>query len=202
MKRETVEEFFQELASKSPAPGGGSVSALSGSLGAGLVSMVSNLSLEEESCDFKELQQRMEREGQNFLQLMEDDTAAFNQVMEAFKLPKDDQKTRSQAIQKAFRQATEVPLQVMELSCQVLEAAERAVDGGNTNALSDSGVALLTATTALKGARYNVLINLPSIKDEALKDHLTQRMNQLYQRGKELSEELESRVEEALLGEL
>ncbi|HWJ03877.1 MAG TPA: cyclodeaminase/cyclohydrolase family protein [Verrucomicrobiae bacterium] len=172
--KQTVEQFVQSLASDSPAPGGGSASALSGAMAAALLAMVCNLTLGRPKYAAVEgeltviLAQAAQAQ-QRLMALVDRDTEAFNQVMEAYRLPKEstaDQAARTNAIQLAVREAAEVPLQVANLCLEVLKLLPALTDKGNSNAITDMGVAARLAETGVQGAVYNVLINLGSIKDE------------------------------------
>lgn len=169
----TIEQFTAELASGSPAPGGGSVAALCGALGAALASMVANLTAGREKYrGSEETMQRVLTRGDalraDFLALIDEDTAAFDAYMAARKLPRetDAEKTaRAHAIESATQTATTVPLRTLEACVPLAELAREAAAFGNPNALSDAGVAALLATATAKSASYNVRINLPGIKD-------------------------------------
>jgi formiminotetrahydrofolate cyclodeaminase len=170
----TVTDFIDELASASPAPGGGSVSALAGSLGAALTAMVCRLTLGNEK--YSEVQAeagamlKQADELRNLLQkYVDEDTEAFNKVMAVYKLPKDttEQKTvRSQAIQQAMQNAASLPLKVAECCLTIITMAEKILRLGNANAASDAAVAGMMAHAGMHGALYNVQINLASIKDQ------------------------------------
>lgn len=160
-----ITDFAAELGSSNPAPGGGSASALAGALAACLAQMVAQLSGE----GWEEFIARAQLLSNQLLHLVNRDTEAFNQVMAALKLPKgteEEKRERRRALRLANRHATEVPLQVMELALQVLAMAREAAQRGNKNCLSDAGVAGLLAAAACKGAAYNVLINLPGLRDD------------------------------------
>lgn len=171
----SVKSYLDVLASDAPAPGGGSVSALSAAQGAALVAMVCNLTIPKEK--YSEHRDLCIRVKDDILSIYDElvigidkDTEAFNKVSAAFKLPKDtdEQKAaRSKAIQEATITATEVPYETMELCMEGLAVTERIVGKSNPNASSDLGVAALNLLAGLKGAYLNVKINLPSIKDEA-----------------------------------
>jgi formiminotetrahydrofolate cyclodeaminase len=169
-----VDQFLQELASSSPAPGGGSVAALCGALGAALVSMVCHLTVDKPkyidvSEELKVVMRETEQLRRKLTELVERDTEAFNAVMAAFRLPKeteDQKQNRSAAIQQATRGATEVPLEVLHLSSRVLELSRVAAEKGNVNSVSDAGVAAEMARAAIRGAALNVQINLGGLKDE------------------------------------
>jgi len=202
----TVEDFMNELASGSPAPGGGSVSALAGSLGAALVSMVANLTLGKDS--FKDREAEMhdvlakatelkERLGR----MVDEDTAAFHKVMAAYRLPKgneEEKARRSEAIQEALKQAALLPLEVARHCLAVMELSKSVVNMGNPNALSDAAVSLLMAYAGLQGAVYNVEINLASIREQAFKNEVVAEKGRLLEGGKRLAEEVRSTVQKKL----
>lgn len=179
-----VREFIDELASNSPAPGGGSVAALGGSLGAGLVSMVCNLTIGKEK--YKEnwtvmegVLAKSEAIRAKFIDLMNKDTESFNVFMTAMKMPKatDEEKAvRKAAMAEASKLATEVPLVTLETCAELSEIALVAAEHGNPNAASDGGCAALLAEAAGKAAAYNVRINLPGVSDEAFVAQCKERM--------------------------
>ncbi len=170
-----VTTFLDELASNAPAPGGGSVAALSGALGAALVSMVCNLTLgkkgyEEVQNDIEGLLARSEALRQELTDLLEADVAAYTAYSQAAKMPKDtdEQKAaRTEAMQIALKNATMVPMRIAEAAVKVMDLCMPTAEKGNKWAVSDAGVAVLMAEAALRSAALNVLINLGSIKDEA-----------------------------------
>lgn len=169
----TVQDFLAELASASPAPGGGSTSALARALGCALTAMVCQLTIgkkkyEAVQAEMHELAEAATRAQREFVDLMEKDTAAFTKVMQAFSLPRDsdDQKAlRSQAIQTATTEATQVPLRVMELCEEALALTASVAEMGNVNSISDAGVGALLLNAACQGAALNVSINLATLKD-------------------------------------
>lgn len=198
-----IGDFLSDLASDLPAPGGGSVAALSGALAGSLVSMVGRLSgkNEEAQTRIQEIIALSDGLAAELKELIETDTQAFNQVMAAFKLPKgtDEEKAaRSAAIQDATKGAALVPLTVMERSLQAMELAREIADLGNPNAISDAGVSGLMGYAAVKGAAYNVQINLLSIKDETFKRETSDRLHQTLARAKELAAEVEMVVDKAV----
>jgi methenyltetrahydrofolate cyclohydrolase len=168
----TLSDFLAELASDSPAPGGGSVAALSGALAAGLTSMVANLTIgkpkyAEAEADMRSVLARSEALRLELEQLIEEDRQAFDRVMAAMKLPKEtaeDQAGRTAALQSALVDAASVPLDVMGKCVEVISLARVAAEKGNRNAVSDAGVAALMARAGTHAARLNVMINLPGIK--------------------------------------
>lgn len=169
----TCTGFAYETASESPAPGGGSVAAYMGALGAALSTMVANLSSHKPGWDdrWKEFSDCAE-EGQKLvdrlLAAVDEDTAAFNRIMDAFGLPKatpEEKAARTEAIQAATLFATQVPLQTMKTSFEVFDLAERMASTGNPNSVSDAGVGALAAWSAVQGAWLNVKINAASLTD-------------------------------------
>jgi len=170
-----VTNFLDELASNAPAPGGGSVAALSGALGAALISMVCNLTLgkkgyDEVQDDMKDLLAQSEALRQEMTGLLEADVAAYTAYSQAAKMPRetDEQKAeRIKAVQAALVNATDVPLRIAEAAVKVMDLCMPTAEKGNKFAVSDAGVAVLMAEAALRSAALNVLINLGSIKDEA-----------------------------------
>jgi formiminotetrahydrofolate cyclodeaminase len=170
----TIQPFLEELASAAPAPGGGSAGAAAGAMGAALVSMVCNLTIGKEKfatveAELKEVLAKSEALRAELTQLVVDDTEAFNMVMAAFRRPKEtdtEKEARRAAIQAATKQATLVPLATTRACAGVIELSRVVAEKGNPNAASDAGAAASCAQAGLKAAALNVLINLPSIKDE------------------------------------
>jgi len=179
-----LRQFCNETLSDSPAPGGGSVAALMGALGASLGGMVANLSAgkrgwEEKIQLFSDWAVKAQQLKDELLFLVDEDTAAFNQVMSAFGLPKEsaEEKTaRSAAIQAATKYAAEVPLRVMQTASRSYELLEKMAAEGNPASLSDVGVGLLATRACIDGAALNVRINLGSLKDEKVKNELSNKV--------------------------
>lgn len=202
----TVGGFIDELASNSPAPGGGSVAALCGSLSAGLTSMVGNLTIGKEK--YKENWDSMqkvfdisEKLREDFVRLMNDDTDSFNLFMAAMKMPKgtDEEKAaRRAAMAEASKTTTEVPLLTLETCAEAAKLACEAASLGNPNAASDAGSAALLAEAAGKAASYNVRINLPGVKDEAFAADCRARMDEALKTIDEFSAKTAAKMEEAL----
>lgn len=196
----TEKEFLQELASDSPAPGGGSVSALAGALSAALVSMVAQLTSDKQQAQ-KDI---LERAADLMAVLEKDvdaDTEAFNKVMDAYRLPKqteEDKKERSQAIQEALQGAALHPMKVARQCLDVLQLCSWAAAEGNPNALSDAGVAALLAQSGIKGALYNVEINLTSIKDQHFKERLIAEKDEILKEAVKMQKEIEERLNNSL----
>ena len=171
----TVEGFTRETASESAAPGGGSVSACMGAFAAALATMVANLSSHKRGWDarwkeFSDVAEQGQKLVDELLLLIDEDTAAFNRIMDCFSMPKgtDEEKAaRTKAIEEATLYAAQVPLKTMEASLQALPLALQMAQSGNPASASDAGVAALAAVAAIQGARLNVRINAAGLKDKA-----------------------------------
>ncbi len=176
----SLQEFANETASESPAPGGGSIAAYMGSLGISLATMVANLSAHKKGWDqrwkeFSDWAEKGQKIRDELLYLVDEDTNAFNKIMEAFSLPKSSEqevKTRSEAIQNATKYATEVPLKTMILAYSSFPIIKAMAEIGNPNSISDAGVGALCARSAVIGAYMNVRINAAELKDEAFKKEI------------------------------
>ncbi|MHA2028726.1 MAG: glutamate formimidoyltransferase [Candidatus Kariarchaeaceae archaeon] len=180
----TVEEFIDSVASNKPAPGGGSVSALGGAFASALGAMVANLSIGKEKYQESEneLQEAFNKLNDFTVRLknaIDEDTLAFNSLMKAFRLPKDDPDYRKMKIQKAIEYATKIPLSVAEDVYDSLQYIKLVAEKGNKNAITDAGVAILFADAAIKGAILNVKINLLSINDPGVKGLVEQRISKI-----------------------
>lgn len=186
----TLTAFADETASESPAPGGGSISAYMGVLGASLATMVANLSFHKKGWDgrWDEFSNWAEQ-GQAFkdelLKLVDLDTTAFNKIMEAFSLPKGndaEKAARDRAIQDATRYAIEIPFKVMETSYESLTLIKAMVENGNPNSVTDAGVAALCVRSAVMGAFMNVKINASGFKDKIFVDDILKRGEKIEQK--------------------
>lgn len=198
----TVRGFIEELGSNSPAPGGGSVAALCGSLSSALGSMVLNLTVgkkiyeslnDEEKYMVNKHLQLTAGAKDRFLDLMNEDTEAFNELMKAFKLPKDteeEKKIRNEKIQEGYKGAINIPLTVAKSAYEVYESILVCVKFGNKNAISDAGVAALLTQCAIEGAVLNVKINLSSIKDIEYRDRILSEVNLLLNDGVKKQKEI------------
>lgn len=179
--------FSNETLSESPAPGGGSVAAYVGALGAALGAMVANLSAHKRGWDdrweeFSGWAEKGKQAHDRLLKLVDEDTAAFNAIMEAFGLPKNndqEKKLRSAAIQAATKHAIEVPFEVMQTAFQSLEVIQAMAETGNPNSASDAGVGALCARTAVYGAYLNVRINAGGLNDKVFAEDILNRAMQL-----------------------
>lgn len=201
-----LENFYDQVASSSPAPGGGSVSASVGALSASLAAMVCRLtvskkkyeSVKEELSNVRDEGDALRKELEN---LIEVDKNAFNAVMDSFKLPKstDEEITRRDAaIQSATRQATLAPLTTMKKSLKALELARVVAQKGNENSISDAGVAGLCGRAAVEGASYNVRINLRSLTDQEFVDKTRTEMESIRRQSELLASEIAALVESKL----
>ncbi len=185
MEDTSLEAFLAQLASGAPTPGGGSVAALCGALSAALSSMVANLTLGREKFRavepaIREALERAEQLCSDFYELISADIAAYGALSAAYHLPKttpEEQAARSSQIQATLREAAEAPLRMAEQARQALDLCKTLGEIGNPNVVSDVGVAAITATAALESAELNVLINLKAMKDQALVQTFTQRLN-------------------------
>jgi len=201
-----LREFANELSIDSPAPGGGSTAALSGALSASLSSMVSNLTTGKK--DYEDVQKDVIKIAMTaqvlkdeFLRAVDLDTLAFNKVMDAMKMAKktdEQKKERDKAIEEASKEATLVPLGVLEKSIEALKLAKEIALKGNKNSLSDAGVAGLAAQAAAEGAYYNVKINLPGLEDARFKSKIKKQATTLVKKAVELGQEIREIVEKEL----
>ena len=187
-------EFIEELSTNSPAPGGGSVSALAGALGAALSSMVAALSHEKkELLDLKPEMDEIGIEAQNLKDrlsfLVDEDTNAFNKVMDANRLSATNDKEQSaknQAIEIANKYAIEIPLETAKKCFRVIELADTLVEKGNPNSVSDAGVAAEVALAGVSGACMNVLINLTSVEDETYCDDMRNKVEDIMEKAESM----------------
>ena len=201
-----VREFCNETLSDSPAPGGGSVSALMGALGASLGGMVANLSAGKRGWDdkleyFSDWAVKAQQLKDELLVLVDEDTAAFSKVMDAFALPKgsaEEKTARLAAVEAATKYAAEVPLKVMETASKSYELLSAMVEKGNPASVSDVGVGALATRACVEGAALNVRINLASLKDEKFKSDLLKKIEQVSSqsnlRFKEISQAVENKL--------
>ena len=174
IKDKPVQSFLDELASKASTPGGGSAAAIMGAMGAALVSMVANLTVgkknyEEVDAEMQSLLADSEKLRDQLTDMIKADVDVFDQVMAAYGMAKetDEEKSaRSTAIQAALKAATDVPLDCARLCAEVIRLCQPMAEKGNTNVISDAGVAVLAAEAALRSAALNVYINIGGIKDQ------------------------------------
>lgn len=193
-----LRDFANETASESPAPGGGSIAAYAGVLGVSLGTMVANLSSHkrgwdarwEEFSDWAEKGQALKDE---LLFLVDEDTRAFNKIMDAFGLPKgtnEEKNVRTHAIQEASKYAMEIPFRVMKKSFESMEIMKAMAEFGNPNSVSDAGVGALCARTAVRGAYMNVRINAGGIDDKDFVNNLIQQGASIEKQAEQLEKEI------------
>lgn len=198
--------FADETASESPAPGGGSISAYVGSLGAALGTMVANLSAgkrgwEEKVTYFSDLANQGQRIKDTLLLLVDEDTRAFNRIMDAFGLPKgttEEKAIRTAAIEDATKYACEIPYKVMETAYSALPMLEAMINQGNPNSITDAGVGVLCVKTAVRGAYFNVLVNAQGLKDRSFADEIKSKAADLLKQNHDTADALIAIVEKAI----
>jgi glutamate formiminotransferase/formiminotetrahydrofolate cyclodeaminase len=199
-------DFANETASESPAPGGGSISAYMGSLGISLATMVANLSSHKQGWDerwkeFSDYAEKGQKLKDELLRLVDEDTNAFNKIMNAFGLPKstdDEKKVRTQAIQDATKYAIEIPFRVMQLSFQSMEIIKAMAEIGNPNSASDAGVGALCARSAIMGAYLNVKINSKDLADKTYVEKVMTEGAKIEKKAQEMENEIIALVERNL----
>ncbi|MDQ7816972.1 MAG: cyclodeaminase/cyclohydrolase family protein [Melioribacteraceae bacterium] len=185
----SLQEYFNELSSSSPTPGGGNVAAFCGALSSSLGTMVCNLTIgkkkyadvEQEMISMKESLVRYQNE---FLNLAQKDNESFDRVMEAFKLPKEtdaEKEERINKIEQATIGAAEVPSEVMKKCYDLIPILKTISDKGNKNSLSDAGVAIALVRTSTLGAYLNVLINCGSLNNQTIAEEMRKRANIIFE---------------------
>ncbi len=201
-----VSNFLNELASSSPTPGGGSVAALAGALGAALISMVGNLTVgkkkyEDVEEDIKKIISSSEKLRYELSQLIEEDVKVFNNFMATYKMSKeteDEKKKRAEMIQESLIKAAKVPLKVAYKCLDILSLSKEVAEKGNINVVSDAGVAVLMAEAALESAILNVKINLRMIKDEKTRMELYSSIKEILLKEKGQKEKVLEIVEKKI----
>lgn len=187
VKDDTVGGFLDAVAAATPTPGGGSVSALVGALGAALARMVAGLARDKQGYESVQpdlilIESKASAAQEHLLSLVEKDARAYETVVEAMRRPKGteaEKATRVDAMQAAYKRATEVPLETMEACSEVLEFAAAALEKGNRGATTDAAVAILLAEAGLRGASLNARINLASIRDEKFRATMETRIDRI-----------------------
>lgn len=203
----SLRQFVDETSTDSTAPGGGSVAAACGALSAALAAMAANVTVGRKAYadvwdEMKALAQKAQEFKDRLLMAVDEDTRAYNSVVNAMRMPKktDEQKAaRAQAIQKSMLHATKVPFGVLEVIPDVLELTQAVVDRANPNALSDAGVSALCARTAAESAYYNVLINIARVKDTEFVDKTNNRAMWLWDSVHRKTDHISSQVRDRLL---
>lgn len=205
----TCTDFAVETASESPAPGGGSISAYMGALGVALGTMVANLSSHKAGWDarwreFSDWADKGQEIMDRLLKLVDEDTEAFNRIMAVFAMPKstaEERAARSEALQRATRYATEIPLRTMRTAAEAFPIVEAMAREGNPNSVSDAGVGALALRGAVLGAGLNVKINAAGLKDRALADRLVAEADLLVGQAVKLEAEVLGIVHKKIDGE-
>ncbi|NNF02348.1 MAG: glutamate formimidoyltransferase [Bacteroidia bacterium] len=204
-----LNDFTDETASDSPAPGGGSISAYVGSLGASLATMVANLSAIKKGWydrweEFSEYADAGQKLKVQLNAMVDEDTKSFNAIMDAFRMPKASEaviSARKKAISDATKYAIQVPYQVMEISLESMKLAKSMAENGNPNSVSDAGVGALCCLTAVKGAFLNVKINTADFDDSVFVDEMMKKGNAVEQEAIALEREIMEIVERKIKGE-
>ena len=205
----TIQQFVEQLSSDSATPGGGTAAALSGSMGASLVSMVIRISMrkikeEEIINEFNEILNNTDNLSKELIFLMDKDAESFDKVMSAFKLPKktaEQKEERKEKIQIALKDAALTPLKTMEEVSKVCKFAKRVMQYVPGSVISDIGVSALLAESALNGAYYNVLINLKYIKDKEFNNDLRAKAESIMEETKKLINEIKETIGNKMEGE-
>lgn len=195
----SYEDLLEEIASKSPAPGGGSVAALSGAFGTSLISMVCNLTIGKKKFkdvedEFKKVLEEAAALKEEFLSLSKEDVQAFNEVMAAFKVEGGE---KEEKLQRAYRSAASIPLNTARKCLRLMELADLASEKGNPNTITDAGVGALMAHAGFKGAVYNVRINLKYIEDRDFTSAIEGELTVLQRTAEGLMKHIERRVASA-----
>jgi methenyltetrahydrofolate cyclohydrolase len=206
IKDMTIQTFLDELASKASTPGGGGAAAVSGAMGAALISMVANFTIgkkgyEDVQDECQEILNKSEQLRADLTDAIKDDVDVFNRVMASYGMPKetDEEKAaRSAEIQAALKEATDVPLQCAKLCREVVNLSQPIADKGNNNVISDAGVAVLAGYAGLRSAALNVYINIGGIKDKEFADDRRQQLETLLDGMDTLKEEIYELVKSKL----
>ena len=193
-----LKDFLDEVASSSPAPGGGSVAALSGSLSAALSSMVCHLTIKKKKYEdvrdeMRQILTKCESLRNELTELIDEDTAAFNEVMVAFKMPKDNDEQREQrkrSIQLALKNATHSPLKIAQLCYDILNLNIVIAEKGNVNSITDTGVSALLANTGIESAALNVRINLSGVKAKEFIEKTEKELKEIEENAEELTNKI------------
>ncbi len=204
----TARDFIDEVSMDSPAPGGGSVSAVSGALGGALLSMVCALTVGKKG--YEDVQEKVKKLGVGAQQLkdvlvnlVDEDTEAFNGIMSAMRLPKktkEDKRKREEDIENATKDAILIPLRIMSEGKKIMELLKEAVDICNVNAISDIAVAALEVETAVKGAALNVDINIPNVSDKKFKNKVLGKREDIEKEVVRMREDIERVVRRRMMG--
>jgi methenyltetrahydrofolate cyclohydrolase len=187
IKQSSIERFLDELASRKATPGGGSAAAVMGAMAAALLSMVCNLTIgktkyRDVEGELNAVLARTEQLRGQLAEMIEEDVASFGAVIAAYAMPRNTQEElalRAQAIQTALKEATQVPLRCCRVCCEIIDLSAVAAQKGNTNVLSDAGVAVLAANAAVRSGALNVMINVKAITDHQFVTHQVAELDKL-----------------------
>ncbi len=196
----SVKEFCDKVAEKSPVPGGGAVGAVVASLAASLNQMVANLTIGKKKYEdyegiMQDVLEQMNYLRDKLLDLVTEDVKAFNSVMESFKLPKEDPQ-RDDKIKKTLKKATEVPLELVRVSRDILKSSENTARFGNKNAVSDAYSAAELAFASASIGKYNVIINLKALDDEEYKRKIVDELNEAFNEAKVYYDRIKELIKE------
>jgi formiminotetrahydrofolate cyclodeaminase len=196
-----LEDILRDISSASPAPGGGSVAALSGSFGCALISMVCNLTIGKKKygdveTEFKDILNETELLKKELLELSKRDVVAFNEVMAVYKISDEDDKKKK--LQDAYKNATDVPFQTAKKCLRVMELAEISATKGNQNTITDAGVGALLAYSGFQGAILNVKVNLKYTEDESFNTKMMLDIEKLEKKANDLLKAILDGIEEVL----
>lgn len=199
-------DFANETASESPAPGGGSISAYVGALGVSLGTMVANLSSHKRGWDhlweeYSIIAEKGQEKKDELLYLVDEDTNAFNKIIDAFRLPKkseEEKQARQQAINEATKYAIEIPYRVMKTSFESMEIMKAMAEKGMESSISDAGVGAICAMAAVRGAFLNVKINTKDFDDKKFNDQILKEANKIYEQAQKTESEIVNMVENKL----
>lgn len=206
IKDKSIQVFLDELASKASTPGGGSAAAIMGAMGAALLSMVANFTIGKKNYEAVEgemwaLLDAAESLRARLTDLISADVGAFNNVMAAYGMPREsdaEKSARAAAVQAALKTAADVPLECARLSAEVIRLSSAAAAQGNTNVISDAGVAALAAEAALRSAALNVYVNINAIKDRDFMDDRREQLEQILNATAAATEEVYASVKKKL----
>jgi methenyltetrahydrofolate cyclohydrolase len=202
----TLAQFLESVAGPNPTPGGGSVSALAGSLGAALVEMVINLTsgkkaFADRAADLQRIREEAHSYREALNRTIEQDSLAYQAVMNAFLLPKktdEEKKKRKEQIQHALKRAADPPLFTAATSLKVMKLCQEALEKGNPNTISDAAVGALLADAALGGGIFNVLINLSALEDKHFVERMKKELHRLETEGEAIKKIIFSRIKEKI----
>ena len=198
IKEKSIQEFLDELAGKASTPGGGSAAAIMGAMSAALLSMVANFTIGKKNYEAVEQEMRSLLAAAEGLRieltgLIQADVEAFDTVMAAYGMPREteaEKRARTAAIQAALKVAADVPLKCARLCAEVIRLSPAVAEKGNTNVISDAGVAVLAAEAALRSAALNVYVNINAIKDQEFRDRRRRQLESILEGTERQTEEV------------